>query len=98
MRLSVSSLPPDFDKYDLQRLFAPFGWVAYSKIFYDPITLKSTRKGVVEFREDRQAIAAMEGLQGKMVGQHPLNIKEKKARPFNDDNSNNNYDNNNNYR
>lgn len=84
MRLSVSALPAHFDKYDLQRLFSPFGWVTYSKVFCDPITMKSTRKGVVEL-EDQQARAAMEALQGKVVGTHPLNIKEKKEdnpRPF----------------
>lgn len=82
MKLSVSSLPAHFDKYDLQRLFAPFGYVSYSKIFYDPITLKSTRKGLVEIKDPAKAQAAIDALQGKVIGTHPLNIKEKKERTF----------------
>ncbi len=80
MRMQVSALPASFDKYDLQRLFSPFGWVAYSKVFVDPITMKSTRKGVVEITDDDQARAAIAALQGKMIGNSPLNIKEAKAR------------------
>ncbi|GGH61074.1 RNA recognition motif-containing protein [Filimonas zeae] len=78
MRLSVSALPAHYNKYDLQRLFSPFGWVSYAKVFQDPITMKSTRKGVVELEDDNQARAAMEALNGKLIGPHPLNIKEKK--------------------
>lgn len=78
MRLSVSALPAHYTKYDLQRLFSPFGWVTYSKVFADPITMKSTRKGVVELENEQQARAAMEALNGKVIGTHPLNIKEKK--------------------
>jgi RNA recognition motif-containing protein len=72
----VSSLPPDFDKYDLQRLFSPFGWVAYSKIYIDPITMKSRRKGIVEIENDDQAKQAMAALQGKKLGENAINIKE----------------------
>ncbi len=76
MRMMISSLPADFDKYDLQRLFSPFGWVAYSKIYIDPITMKSRRKGLVEIENEDQAKQAMAALQGKMIGPNPLNIKE----------------------
>jgi len=78
MRMMVSSLPSDFDKYDLQRLFSPYGWVEYSKIYIDPITSKSRRKGVVEIANDDQARKAMEALQGKVLGENPINIKEVK--------------------
>ncbi len=80
MRMMVSSLPADFDKYDLQRLFSPFGWVEYSKIYIDPITMKSRRKGLVEIADEGQAKKAMEALQGKMLGANPLNIKEVKEK------------------
>ena len=78
--MMVSSLPADFDKYDLQRLFSPFGWVAYSKIYIDPITMKSRRKGLVEITDEAQAKQAMAALQGKVVGANPINIKEVKER------------------
>ena len=80
MRLMISSLPADFDKYDLQRLFSPFGWVAYSKVYVDPITMKSTRKGLIEMENDSQAKAAMTALQGKVLDLNPLNIKEVKEK------------------
>lgn len=80
MRMTISSLPADFDKYDLQRLFSPYGWVAYSKIYIDPITMKSRRKGLVEIENDDQAKQAMAALQGKVLGENPINIKEVKDR------------------
>ena len=80
MRMTISSLPADFDKYDLQRLFSPYGWVAYSKIYIDPITMKSRRKGLVEIENEDQAKQAMAALQGKVLGENPINIKEVKDR------------------
>lgn len=78
MRLMVSSLPADFDKYDLQRLFSQFAWVEYAKIYMDPITGRSRRKGVVDIADDAKALKAMETLQGKVLGENPINIKELK--------------------
>jgi RNA recognition motif-containing protein len=80
MRITISGLPRDFDKFDLQRLFNPFGWVEYSKILIDPISGLSRGKGIVEMG-DEQAKQAMAALQGKVLGANPLNIKEAKARP-----------------
>jgi len=80
MRMTISGLPRHFDKFDLQRLFNPFGWVEYTKILIDPISGLSKGKGVVEMRDD-QAKQAMAALQGKVLGTNPLNIKEAKARP-----------------
>lgn len=83
MKLLVTSLPPDFDKYALRRLFSRFGWVDYSKVYIDSITLKSTRKGMIEMKDDRQAEAAMNALQGTKVGESTLKIKvveDKKSR------------------
>jgi RNA recognition motif-containing protein len=80
MRMTISGLPRHYDKFDLQRLFNPFGWVDYTKIIIDPITGLSRGKGIVEMRDD-QAKAAMTALQGKMLGPSPLNIKEAKAPP-----------------
>jgi len=80
MRMIVSALPADFDKYDLQRLFSPYGWVAYAKVYVDPITMKSRRKGLVEIENEEQARQAMAALNGKMVGPNPLNVKEAKNR------------------
>src|SRR3984957_10635638 len=80
MRMTISGLPRDFDKFDLQRLFNPFGWVDYTKIIIDPITGLSRGKGIVEMSDD-QAKAAMGALQGKMLATSPLNIKEAKLPP-----------------
>jgi len=80
MRMTISGLPREFDKFDLQRLFNPFGWVEYTKIVIDPISGLSRGRGIVEMRDD-QAKAAMAALQGKMLATSPLNIKEVKAPP-----------------
>jgi RNA recognition motif-containing protein len=80
MRMTISGLPRHFDKFDLQRLFNPFGWVDYTKIIIDPITGLSRGKGIVEMKIDDDAKKAIEALQGKMLGHSPLNIKEAKDR------------------
>ena len=80
MRMTISGLPRHYDKFDLQRLFNPFGWVDYTKIIIDPITGLSRGKGIVEMRDD-QAKQAIEALQGKVLGVNPLNIKEAKLPP-----------------
>jgi len=82
MRMTISGLPKNnFDKFDLQRLFNPFGWVDYTKILIDPITGLSRGKGIVEMKRDDDAKKAMDALQGKVIGTNPLNIKEAKERP-----------------
>ena len=77
MRMTISGLPRDFDKFDLQRLFNPFGWVEYTKIIIDPLSGLSRGKGIVEMSNE-QAKQAMAALQGKVLGTNPLNIKEVK--------------------
>lgn len=77
MRMTISGLPRDFDKFDLQRLFNPFGWVEYTKIIIDPLSGLSRGRGIVEMK-DEQAKQAMATLQGKVLGTNPLNIKEVK--------------------
>jgi len=80
MRMTISGLPRNFDKFDLQRLFNPFGWVEYTKIIIDPISGLSRGRGIVEMRDD-QAKLAMAELQGKTLATSPLNIKETKPPP-----------------
>jgi RNA recognition motif-containing protein len=75
--MTISGLPRHFDKFDLQRLFNPFGWVEYTKIIIDPLSGLSKGRGIVEMNDElaKQAIAT---LQGKVLGTNPLNIKEVK--------------------
>lgn len=80
MRVTISGLPRHYDKFDLQRLFSPFGWVEYTKIIIDPISGLSRGRGIVEMRDDH-AKQAMAALQGKMLATNPLNIKEAKVPP-----------------
>jgi|GEM_PF-2229777 len=79
--MNVSGLPKHFDKFDLQRLFNPFGWVDYTKILIDPITGLSRGKGIVEMKKDEDAKKAIAALQGQVLAASPLNIKEAKDRP-----------------
>ena len=75
--MTISGLPRHFDKFDLQRLFNPFGWVEYTKIIIDPLSGLSKGKGIVEMNGE-QAKQAMATLQGKVLGTNPINIKEVK--------------------
>jgi len=77
MRMTISGLPRHFDKFDLQRLFNPFGWVEYTKIIIDPLSGLSRGKGIVEMN-DEMAKKAMATLQGKVLETNPINIKEVK--------------------
>lgn len=78
--MTISGLPKHFDKFDLQRLFNPFGWVDYSKILIDPLTGLSRGRGIVEMKRDEEAKKAMASLQGKVLDKNQLNIKEVKDR------------------
>lgn len=78
MRMTISGLPRHFDKFDLQRLFNPYGWVDYTKIIIDPLSGLSKGKGIVEMKRDNEAKEAMAALQGKVLATNPLNIKEVK--------------------
>lgn len=80
MRMTISGLPKHFDKFDLQRLFNPYGWVDYTKILIDPLSGLSRGKGIVEMKRDEDAKKAMAALQGQTLGASPLNIKEAKDR------------------
>ena len=80
MRMTISGLPKHFDKFDLQRLFNPFGWVDYTKILIDPISGLSRGKGIVEMKQNEDAKKAMAALQGRVLETNPLNIKEAKER------------------
>ena len=82
MRMTISGLPRHFDKFDLQRLFNPFGWVEYTRIIIDPLSGLSKGKGIVEMKQDDQAKQAMAALQGKVLETNPLNIKEAKEGGF----------------
>jgi RNA recognition motif-containing protein len=78
--MTISGLPKHYDKFDLQRLFNPYGWVDYTKILIDPISGLSRGRGIVEMKADDAAKKAMAALQGKVLGTNPLNIKEAKER------------------
>ena len=59
--MTISGLPRHFDKFDLQRLFNPFGWVDYTKILIDPLSGLSKGKGIVEMSKDEEAKKASQG-------------------------------------
>jgi len=78
MRMTISGLPRHFDKFDLQRLFNPFGWVDYTRILIDPLSGLSRGRGIVEMSNPDEAKKAVAALQGKVLATSPLNIKEAK--------------------
>ena len=64
--MTISGLPRHFDKFDLQRLFNPFGWVDYTKIIIDPLSGLSRGKGIVEMKRDDQVSIGLSNLSGTL--------------------------------
>ena len=75
MRFTVSALPQHYTDLELEALFLPFGRVSYVKVYYDPLTLKSRRRGIVEMPTTTEAEQAIKELQGKVLAENPLKFK-----------------------
>ncbi len=89
MRFTVSALPQHYTDLELEALFLPFGRVSYVKVYYDPLTLKSRRRGIVEMPMTTEAEQAIKELQGKVLAENPLKFKiepdnnrQQQQRPF----------------
>ncbi|MDB5312767.1 MAG: recognition motif protein [Gemmataceae bacterium] len=83
-KLYVGNLSFDVTQGQLQDMFAPYGSVQSAQLISDRDTGRSKGFGFVEMSSDREAEAAIAGMNGQMVDGRALTVNEakpKEARP-----------------
>ena len=83
-KLYVGNLSFDVTQDQLQDMFAPYGSVQSAQLISDRDTGRSKGFGFVEMSSDREAEAAIRGMNGQMVDGRALTVNEakpKEARP-----------------
>ena len=80
MRLYVGNLPYETTDAQLKELVTVFGTPASAEVAKDRTTGQARGFGFVEFRNDEEARAAVEGLNGKDVNGRTLKVNEAKPR------------------
>jgi cold-inducible RNA-binding protein len=79
MKLYVGNLPYNTTEDDLRNLFSQYGSVDSVAVITDRETGRSKGFGFVEFGNDAEARAAIQGLSGQEYGGRALTVNE--ARP-----------------
>ena len=79
MRIFIANFSFTTTEDELERLFEPYGIVNRTQIITDRDTGRSRGFGFVEMPDVAEAQAAIEGLQGAMLGGRTLTVNE--ARP-----------------
>ncbi len=79
MNIFIAKLSSATTGEDLQELFEEYGAVKSAKVIYDKFTGNSKRFGFVEMNDDRQALDAIEELDGCEFDHSEIVVK--KARP-----------------
>ncbi len=79
MKIYVGNLPFSTNDDELRKLFDPHGMVTSASVVTDRETGRSRGFGFVEMANDDEARAAMDVLNGQLVGGRPLVVNE--ARP-----------------
>jgi RNA recognition motif-containing protein len=80
----VGNLSFDVTQNQLQEMFAPYGSVQSAQLISDRETGRSKGFGFVEMSSDKEAEAAITGMNGQMVEGRALTVNEakpKEARP-----------------
>jgi cold-inducible RNA-binding protein len=80
MNLYIGNLSFRTTEDELRAAFEPFGEVTSVKIITDSYTGKSRGFGFVEMANREEAMAAIEGTNGKELGGKTLNVNEAKPR------------------
>ena len=78
-KLYVGNLSYDVTDSALEQMFAPHGTVQSAQVIMDRDTGRSKGFGFVEMGSDQEAQAAIQALNGQMVGGRSLTVNE--ARP-----------------
>ena len=79
-KLYVGNLPYNVSSSDLEAMFSPFGAVQSAQVIEDRETGRSKGFGFVEMGSDKDAQAAITGLNGQDHGGRPLTVNEAKPR------------------
>jgi cold-inducible RNA-binding protein len=79
-KLYVGNLPYSIGSSDLEQMFSQFGQVQSAQVIEDRETGRSKGFGFVEMGSDKDAQAAITGLNGQDNGGRPLTVNEAKPR------------------
>ena len=79
-KLYVGNLSYSVSSSELQKLFGQYGTVASAEVIQDRETGRSKGFGFVEMGSDKDAQAAITGLNGQDHGGRPLTVNEAKPR------------------
>lgn len=79
-KLYVGNLPYSVSSSDLEQMFSQFGAVQSAQVIEDRETGRSKGFGFVEMGSDKDAQAAITGLNGQDHGGRPLTVNEAKPR------------------
>ena len=79
-KLYVGNLPYNVSSSDLEQMFSQYGAVQSAQVIEDRETGRSKGFGFVEMGSDKDAQAAITGLNGQDHGGRPLTVNEAKPR------------------
>lgn len=99
MNLYIKNLEPHITSNDLTQVFRKFGRIISAKVMTNPQTGQSKGYGFVSYGKSEEAAAALNEMNGTMLGNRPLTVayhEPRKGRPTTTTN-NTNMNNNNNY-
>ena len=86
MNVYVGNLPWSISEDELRKMFEEFGQVTSAAIVMDRVTNKSRGFGFVEMADDKEAQAAINGLNGKSIDERTLTVNEARPRTERRDN------------
>lgn len=75
MNILVRNLPREVTESELMKMFTPFGTITSLNIVKDEITKSSKGFGFVEMPDRKQAISAIQALNGKKIDKNILRVK-----------------------
>lgn len=81
MNIFVGNLAREVKEEDLQEAFQAFGQVKTATVIKDMFSGESKGFGFVEMPTKAEALAAINGLNGKDLKGRPLNVNEARPRP-----------------
>ncbi|HHT9110743.1 MAG TPA: RNA recognition motif domain-containing protein [Candidatus Brocadiaceae bacterium] len=81
MNIFVGNLAREVKEEDLQQAFQAFGQVKTATVIKDMFSGESKGFGFVEMPTKAEALAAINGLNGKDLKGRPLNVNEARPRP-----------------
>lgn len=81
MKIFVANLPHRLEEDDLKTMLTQFGQVASVKLITDKDTGRKKGFGFIEMPVHAQALAAIEGLNGKEIHERQIALSEAQDKP-----------------